>query len=65
MSTRTQTTHVIYDGGTIKEFETHNEACMFMDEMEDVYGYCFEYKGVCFGVETYKDANHIGKVMRF
>ena len=63
--TRDETTHVIYDGGTVKEFATHGEACRFMDEMEDSFGYSFEYKGCRFGVETYKDANHVNEVMRF
>lgn len=57
--------HVIYDGGSIKEFESRENAYSFMDEMEDAFGYSFEYKGAPFGIDTYRDANHINEVIRF
>ena len=56
---------VVYDGGSVAEFESRENAFSFMDEYEDKYGYSFEYRGECFdGVKVWEDRCK-NVVMRF
>ena len=56
---------VVYDGGSIEEFNSKQDAFAFMDEYEDRYGYSFEYIGEQFnGVKVWEDRCK-NAVMRF
>ena len=50
------TIQVVFDGGSIAEFDTMAEASEFMDKLE-VEGYSFTYRGeVLPGIEEWLDA---------